>query len=171
MDEAQRITFVIDLVRELSRYGRVGKTHVQKATYFAQEAAHIDLGFKYVIHHYGPFSFDLDSFLQRLASQGTLEIQPDEDGYGYMVSVAEDELVTELDETVKGKVERIAAHLGGLSTRELELKSTAYYIQKRLPDAKQDAWVREVRSLKPRFSEIEVTRAIKESQDISQAVS
>lgn len=170
MNEEQREAFVVSLVRKLAAVDWVGKTHIQKAVYFAQEAAGADLGFRYVIHYYGPYSRELDSLVQRLEAQSVLDVTPEPDGYGYEVALGETQLEEALEEYLQRSVDSIAKHLGGMKTLELERLSTAFYIRNRLPGADREVWVREVKNLKPKFSEEEIEKALDESKEIAEAI-
>ena len=170
MNEEQREAFVVSLVRELSAVAWVGKTHIQKAIYFAQEAGGADLGFRYVIHHYGPYSRELDSLVQRLESQSVLNVTAASDGYGYQVTIGETPLEQTLEASLQKGVNSIATHLGGMQTLELERLSTAFYVRNRLPEADRDVWVREVKSLKPKFSEEQISQALDDSEVIAEAI-
>lgn len=170
MNEEQREAFVVSLVRELAAVAWVGKTHIQKAIYFAQEAAGADLGFRYVIHYYGPYSRELDSLVQKLESQSVLNVTAAPDGYGYEVAIGETQLEETLEEYLQRSVESIVKHFGGMPTLELERLSTAFYIRKRLPEADREDWVREVKSLKPKFSEEEIEKALDEAKAIAEAI-
>ena len=170
MNEEQREAFIVYLVKSLAAVGWVGKTHIQKAIYFAQEAAGAGLGFRYVIHHYGPYSRELDSLVQGLESRDVLTVTAEPDGYGYEVAIGEAPFEETLEASLQKGVESITKYLGGMQTLELERLSTAFYISKRLPEAARDVWVREVKSLKPKFSEEEIEKALDESKEIADAL-
>ena len=170
MNEDERASFVVSLVDGLVKEGWVGKTHIQKAMYFAQQAAGLQLDFRYVIHYYGPYSFELDSFIQSLESQGVLNVVAEPDGYGYRVSVGETTIEERLDDEMKKRVQVIAGYFGGLNAGELELLSTSYYVLLRFPGAKKDTQIREVRRLKPRFSRKEIAQALDEAAEIADAI-
>ena len=170
MKEEQREAFVVSLVEALADVDWIGKTHVQKAIYFAQEAGGADLGFRYVIHHYGPYSRELDSLVQRLESQRVLNVTAASDSYGYRVTIGEIPLEETLGASLQMSVDSIAKHLGGMQTLELERLSTAFYVRNRLPRADREDWVREVKSLKPKFSEAEIEKALDESKEIADAL-
>ena len=168
MKESERAGFVVALVKALRRHGWAGKTHIQKTAYFAQEAASVDLDLRFVIHHYGPYSFELESLLQTLDSQNVLDVAREDDGYGYAVSVGERAREVEIDTSLEAKAEEVAGYFATLPTAELELLSTSYYVRKRLPGETREAWIAEVHRLKPRFTTDEISRAVDESGAIAQ---
>lgn len=67
----------------------VGKTKLQKLLYFAQEVVGVPLGYAFRLHHFGPYSFDLDDDLVRMKLAGNVSIEPDGQGYGYHVRPAQ----------------------------------------------------------------------------------
>ncbi len=170
MSEEQQGAFIVALVKALSENGWVGKTHIQKSVYFAQEAAGVALGFKYVIHYYGPYSRELDVLIRSLDSREVLSITAEEDGYGYKVELGDTENVEAVSQTLQNCAESVAKYLGGLNTLELERLSTAYYVRNRLPEGDKDLWTAEVRNLKPKFSESDVSQALDESASIAEAI-
>ena len=170
MNEEQQGAFIVMLVKALSESGWVGKTHIQKSVYFAQEAAGVDLGFKYVIHYYGPHSRELDVLIRSLESREVLSITAEEDGYGYKVELGDTKDVEAISPNLQNCVESVAMYLGGLNTLELERLSTAFYVRIRLPEGDKERWTAEVRSLKPKFSESDVSQALDESASIAEAI-
>ena len=170
MKEEQREAFVVSLVEALADVDWIGKTHVQKAIYFAQEAGGADLGFRYLIHHYGPYSRELDSLVQGLESRDVLTVTAEPDGYGYEVAIGETKLEEPLEAYLRKSVESIAECLGGMQTLELERLSTAFYVRNRLPEADRHVWVREVKNLKPKFSEEQISQALDDSEAIAEAI-
>ena len=171
MNDIHPTRFLVALVESLQRSGWVGKTHIQKATYFAQKAAGLDLGFRFVIHHYGPYSFELDSVVHRLEAQGVLAITPEPDGYGYRISLGDEIVEERLTGEEQRRVERVGGFFSGLSTSELELLSTSYYVVCRFPMDQKQQWIGEIKRLKPRFDEDQISKAIDESQAIAQELS
>lgn len=170
MNERQRAAFIVALVESLSEGGWVGKTHVQKTAYFAQKAADQDLGLRFVIHHYGPYAFELDSLLQTLESQGVLSITPELDGYGYRVQVGENAGEVEIDLSTRETARAIAGYFSGMQAAELELLSTAHYVRQRLPGRRKAELVRELRHLKPKFTAAQASQALDESAALAEGL-
>lgn len=170
MNEDEQGAFVVCLVKALANAGWVGKTHIQKGVYFAQEAAQADLGFKYVIHYYGPYSRELEGVIQSLGSRGDLRITPEDDGYGYSVTLGEQVDESPVSSSLKKCADSVAKYLGGLNTLDLERLSTAFYVRNRLPEGSMESWIQEVHRLKPKFNETEIAQALKESLDIAEAI-
>lgn len=166
-DEAQREAILSSIVERLNHHGWTGKTQVQKVVFFAQEAAKLDLGFRYVIHHYGPYSFELNSFMQFLQTRGTLEISRENDGYGYQIKLADPAGTNSFPQEIERKLHKIDQYLGGVSTNDLELLSTCLYISRRFPGRPLGELIQEVHALKPKFTEQQIARGFTESEDIA----
>src|SRR4030042_4850313 len=70
----------------VSRLQDVGKIQLQKLAYFLQESYEIPLGYTFRMHHYGPYSRDLDNDLLKLSLMGFVDVRPDVSGYGFHVT-------------------------------------------------------------------------------------
>jgi hypothetical protein len=68
---------LIDLVNELEASGSwSGETHIQKCTFFLQEAFGVPLGLDFVMYKHGPFSFELRDLLAEMRAQELLRTEP-----------------------------------------------------------------------------------------------
>ena len=169
MDESVRRSIMLDLVHRLeSQSHRVTMTSLQKLSYFLQEVMKVPLGLRFVMHYYGPYSFDLAHSISAMGAIGTIRVLRDPDGYGYWVHPADTDDTREmLDESKKeragyaGALEKVASNLGGLQPWELELLSTCDFVRRLLRannrPVDDETVTREVHSLKPRFSEEQIS--------------
>ena len=57
MREIKRFVAILSLLKNAQ--GTVGKTFIQKGIYILQEGLEEDLGYRYKLHFYGPFSQEL----------------------------------------------------------------------------------------------------------------
>lgn len=153
MDELGRQAFLATLVADLSARGWTGKTLVQKAVFFAQEAAHVDLGFRFVLHHYGPYSFELDAYLNSLAARDYIALEPSSDGYGVRVSAGRSSPAADVSAKAKDAVHVIAEELGGKNAKEAELLATVLFVQRRFFGLSEADVITVVRGLKPKFAD------------------
>ena len=69
----KRIAFIRRIV---DRCDDIGKTKIQKISYFLQESVGAELGYRFRIHYYGPYSDDLDDALSFAESLGFVDIEP-----------------------------------------------------------------------------------------------
>jgi uncharacterized protein YwgA len=159
---------MLDLVHRLESQGdRVTMTSLQKLPYFLQEVLKVPLGLRFVMHYYGPYSFDLAHSIDAMGAIGTMRVEHDPTGYGYWVHSADTDDAKEiLAETEKERADyteslkKVTRSLGGLQLWELELLSTCHFVRELLrrnnrPDDDETV-AREVHSLKPRFSEQQI---------------
>ncbi len=160
----------IDLVREIvRRYGDIGKTKIQKVTYFLQESVGVPLGYPFRMHYYGPYSDELDGALSLTKSLGYIDINPDPNGFGYHVTpVEESEDMSwqgydrRSDPEIKDRIEVIDGAietLGGLDTPKIELYATIHFIGGPKGNYSKEQTLQTVKRLKPKFSEDEIRDA------------
>ncbi len=150
----KRIAFIRRIV---DRCDDMGKTKIQKISYFLQESLDVELGYRFRMHYYGPYSDDLDGALSFAEALGFIEIEPDPDGFGYHVTACEEESpwpdrydiptqhdVTQIDDAIE--------ILGGLETYELELYATIHLIGGPESERSREQTIKTVGKLKPRFT-------------------
>ena len=150
----KRIAFIRRIV---DRCDDIGKTKIQKISYFLQESVGAELGYRFRIHYYGPYSDDLDDALSFAESLGFVDIEPDPDGFGYHVTACEEEspwphrydISTEHDVT---QIDNAIEILGGLETYELELYATIHLIGGPDSERSREQTIKTVGKLKPRFT-------------------
>ena len=142
------IKLIVDRLEDL------GKTKLQKILYFTQEEIGAPLGYRFRMHHYGPFSEAVDNDISFMRAIGQLVVQPDESGFGFHIRSASDE-VLELGEEVnqyKGAMTTAIDKLGKLDTPDLELWATTHFVQHLLKEPTRESVIENVGRLKPRFS-------------------
>ncbi|MFW6127848.1 MAG: hypothetical protein ACOC6M_01560, partial [Halobacteriota archaeon] len=129
MDRYAFLLSIISKLREVDSWA--GNTHIQKTGEMVQSATGIRM-YKYVMHHYGPYSFDLKDDLDLLVSRGFVGREPDEAaGYHYSLTskgrgfLEQAELdKSEEDVRVIETIEKIGNLFGKSPTVVLELIST-----------------------------------------------
>ena len=135
-----------------------GKTRLQKITYFLQEAVGVPLQYSFRMHHYGPYSEELDRDLSVASSLGFVEVVPDADGFGYHVTSSgpeEDQMVVDIRK-YEDDIRRTAATLEPLETSELELYATVHFVGRLDQRLSREMVVTTVRTLKPKFTVQEI---------------
>ncbi len=154
--------YVVQKIVELGK--DIGKTKVQKITYFLQEAVGVPLKYLFRMHYYGPYSDDLDNVLILAQMVGYVEIKPDLDGFGYHVTPgpeSESRWADENDLTAEevAAIDRATKILGGLETVELELYATIHMIGRTGGGLSKDDTLGTVGKLKPKFSKQRIDNA------------
>ena len=137
----------------VTRLGDAGKIKIQKLVYFLQEAYGLPLGCRFYMHHYGPYSEDVESTIAALKVMGYVNVRPDPEGYGFHVipaSTGEPGWATVIA-SVEEQISNAWGKLGSMDAQELELAATIHYVKKSLGFRKGDV-VSSVRGRKPKFS-------------------
>ncbi|MCH8802203.1 MAG: hypothetical protein IH963_14980 [Chloroflexi bacterium] len=141
-----------------------GKIRLQKLLYFLQEACGVPTGFSFRMHHYGPYSEDLDTDLTRLKMGGYLNIVSDPQGYGFHVNVADgpDEKWQDIFDSKKTEIERTLALFGDKTPSQLELMATIHFVDRLHDHPKTKELVTVVNGLKPKFTSQYIETCCKE---------
>ena len=143
----------------------IGKTKIQKITYFLQKSVGVELKYPFRMHYYGPYSDQLDNALSWASALGYIEIHPDPDGFGYHVIPSsskgpglESDYKIE-DHPKLTQIDNAIDILGNLETSDLELYATIHLIGG--PDSEQtkEATLSAVKKLKPKFNEEKIASA------------
>lgn len=149
----------------------VGKTKVQKISYFLQESVGVPLKYAFRMHYFGPYSDELDGVLSFAKALGEVEITPDPEGFGYHVTQGSTEERNWSEAYDLSKDPKVAAidkavnDLGSLETYELELFATIHFINMGLDEPIKGEVLRIVGGLKPKFSEDAIGRAYQSLQN------
>lgn len=139
-----------------------GKMTIQKTLYFVQESLGVPLGYEYVMHYYGPYSFELDDNLTEMQAMGILAISSylhSQGGIGYEISLGKNaHRVPEIPLDYKDKIDRVVRFIKSLDVEKMELCATIHFVQVILKEKKrvcdEEAVVKGTKQLKPKFSEV-----------------
>ena len=134
--------------------GDIGKTKIQKMVYFLQEQAGVPLHYRFRMHHYGPFSDEIDSGISALQLAGYIRVTHDLNGYGYHITPTSATQLPWDNELSKCREEMTQAirELGLLDASDLELYATIHFVQQLLKEPTRESVIVNVGRLKPRFS-------------------
>ena len=132
----------------------IGKTKVQKIIYFLQEWLRVPLMYRFRMHHYGPFSDDIDSGISALQSAGYIEVSHDPQGYGYHITPVSGKQLPWNSELAKyrGEMTEAINSLSVLDASDLELLATVHFVQHLLEEASKEEVLDNVSRLKPKFT-------------------
>jgi uncharacterized protein YwgA len=143
----------------------VGKTKLQKLLYFGQEAAQVPLGYEFRLHHFGPYSFDLDDDLVRMKLAGIVSVEPDGEGYGFHVRPARisegSSHVPAPSQRARAQLDRVIEAFGGMAAQELELRATIHFAFT-VRGGSDEEVIAQVKRLKPKFAETVIRAALTE---------
>lgn len=148
----EREATIVALARKLRGVGSwAGATHMQKCLYFLQEGLGVDLGYRFVIHHYGPFSFEVDEDLAALWNRGFLRTRPG-GGYGVHYEPGPEAPSVPIDREVEEALEQVASHYGKLPVHELEVLATTDFVARNSEGGDDQAIIEHVKAIKPHIS-------------------
>ena len=144
-----------------SRLGDVGKIQLQKLVYFLQEAMAVPTKYPYRMHHYGPYAEALETDMARLRFAGYINIKPDEQGYGFHISPADDprEEWKHLLQPYGEAIDSVVRAFRYRPSFELELAATIHYMKGLRPNWSTERLLEMVRALKPKFDAKKVADA------------
>ena len=153
LNNSQQIRLAI-LYRIVQELGDSGKIRIQKTLYFLQEAFGVPSKYGFRMHHYGPYSEELETDLTRLKTTGYLSVRPDAQGYGFHVGVSapqEDNwgpLVSRYDWEIK----KVLSLVQTRASSELELMATLRFVDSLSSGLTDEELIDSVKSLKPKFT-------------------
>ena len=169
MDRLRRaalLTRLIERMRERDNW--CGETHIQKATFFAQELMGVPLGFEFILYKHGAFSFDLRDELAGLRADGLLRFELQRPGPRIAPTDRKDYIQCFYKRTLGKYEERIrfvVNRLGDKKSAELERLSTAFLVTQRVgAGAPVTDRAQRVATLKPHMS-CDLARAAVEEVD------
>ena len=136
-----------------------GKINIQKIIYFLQNDAGVSLDYRFKMHHYGPYSVNLDNNLSLANAMGIVEVTPDSNGHGYHVSPGQYDVEVPAPPIPWKEIDEKIHNLGGLELWRLELLATAHFVKSLRPQLDESQMVRTVLRLKPKFSEQTISEA------------
>jgi len=172
--DVRRLALIQRVVERLVQQRKdVGKTKVQKISYFLQEAVGVPLKYRFRMHYFGPYSDDLDNALSLSRALGYVKIAPDPNGFGYHVTpgeVTEDrwfqgyDMAEDAGVDVK-KVEQVIDILGDLKVHELELYASIHFIGKSKSGGSKERTLATVGKVKPGFKAGQIEQAYQKLQE------
>ena len=140
--------------RVIAELNDVGKTRLQKLSYFLQESFQVPTKYSFRMHHYGPYSEALETDMARLQLTGYVAIRPDLQGYGFHISPTDTpekewvEISSQFGQSIDDALEIFREW----SPSKLELAATIHFVANLLPHEPESAILSKVRALKPKFA-------------------
>jgi hypothetical protein len=134
MDRLERSAIIIALIDRLKERGSwCGETHIQKAIYFLQELAGLQLGYRFVLYKHGPYSFDLNDEITAMRADALVRVEPQPHPYG--PSLAPDDAGRQVERRYARAIAacepalgEVADRLGPLGVVHLERLATALFV-------------------------------------------
>ena len=174
MDNLRKAALLTRLIERLREKGSwCGETHVQKAVYFAQAVAGVDMGYEFVLYRHGPFSFDLRSDLAGLRADGMTELEI-EYPYGPRIVTTDQAGYIQgfysrtLEKTQK-EIDFVVDRIGDKGVVDLERLGTGFFLSRSnaLKDASEEKIAQRVHDLKRHISPREAMLSLREARKIA----
>ena len=156
-----RLAVLHSLVTSL---GDSGKIKIQKLMYFMQEAMGLSLGYRFRMHHYGPYAEQIESDIATLRMLGFLSVSADAGGYGYHVRPAHPTGgggLPKLGSSETQTIGKVVERFGRSDVATLELMATVHFAAKlaSLTESDRGAVIGAASRYKPKFDRKEVEQA------------
>lgn len=160
----ERYGLVVELARTFGRRSpQFGKTALQKLVYILEACYSVRLGYEFSLYTYGPYSHELASDLEVVASMGLVELTPRPNGYliqeGRSSKLAESKSERFLQSN-QTTLKKLIKDFEGFSAKDLELRATLIFLAKN--DRDQTDLITSLINLKPYFVRSDVQKAIDE---------
>lgn len=176
MDRSSRWAVVCLLVKDMRDKGSwAGETHVQKCSLFLQQMLEVPMGYQFVLHLHGPYSFDLSEELAQMQAMRILKTEPRWE-YGPSFSLGnwgENAIAAvrdgEQEERVVKAIAFVAKNISRRNTRALERISTAFFLKKKYPKKSASEISELINRLKPHISVKAALDAIDEVERLKAA--
>ena len=156
------VAYIIEQMSKITMHSPVKKA-LQK-TVFLIERKGVDLGFKYMLHFYGPYCAELDHATAVLNSSGVIAFTYDH--YGHKMNVNEEYRNIEsknLKTEDKQIIQDVIMRYKNFTASDLELLTTAIYVYDYIGAKTKEGIKVNVKNIKgDKYSDHEIETAIKE---------
>ena len=168
IDQYALVAFLIKQAANVHK--QLGKKALRKKVHLIQELGGVDTEYRFSFYTYGPYSSSLSGDLDIIANSGGAKICYIISDNHYLIDPSEntDRMIKkgqEFFEQNQVAIDKVLAAFGSRSAKDLELVSTIAYLRRH---ASQEEFedngklAKHVKALKPKYSEMEVEKAIVE---------
>lgn len=143
-----------------------GKTALQKVGFLLQEVFKVPLGYRFTLYNYGPYSSQLTADLEFTRQLGGVRVDwvPDDPGAFQITPGERYQTVYEHGRAAIANrsktIEEALNDFGQKPARELELITTAIYVNRDPGFRTEEALLHAISELKPYFSKYEIQQTI-----------
>lgn len=147
---------------------RLGKTVLQKVIFLLQRSFKVDCDYGYTLYTYGPYSADVARDLDIVTGLGGAKVDYDFSFAGYEIypGPASTDLRKRAEaylRDISPMLDQLVADFGGMSAKDLELRSTAVYLSK--PGLERAKLMEQVHEVKPHFTPAQIEVAVRELEE------
>lgn len=169
----EKFAIIAYIAKSVEGKGTLGKKALQKLVHLSSELSHVQVGYKFTLYTYGPFSRELAGDVDLLASMGLISMQFNAQRNGYEIkSNLETNNIFErsgsFTSDVKHGIDFVIDKFGGRLAKELELSSMIVFIlNNELTDVDDDnAVIDKFLEIKPHYQRSEVVSGLKEIREM-----
>ena len=161
MNDLKKFIAILRLLECVQK--KVGKTFIQKGIYILQEGLEENIGYRYKLHFYGPFSQELASDIDALHDMGLIDVKYDINSNGYQIEITDrgKKFLEKFgnNEVKAEKIKKVLSLIGKEQVKGMELIGTVLYFAKLTDDESEIKKL--VNMVKPHFSNDEIEKALK----------
>jgi hypothetical protein len=155
--EIRKHAIILEVIQNLSRLGsRTGKTHIQKALSLLRDTNSMDIPFQFILYKHGPFSFDVVDELEQMQSYDAIQIEPNQEGYGVVLSPGSMcnyvRTHAPLEATELHAIQQTCEFVGNRNVLDLERLATASWIRYQEQEADPENVAARLHELKPHIA-------------------
>ena len=162
--------WILGATEELNRNGSwTGRIHIHKLLFITQLLQLAKPPFKFVVHDYGPYSFDLDEQIITLELIGHLDHSYPKPGYGprYEPTPQGRTIAARLPDEPAKAIRRVAKELGKRNSQDLELLATSLWVEREEKKTEEEEIISRVRKLKPKYTKEQVQQGLKDARALA----
>jgi len=164
-----KYALIVTLAERMQTKNSLGKTTLQKLVYILQSVYNVPCDYSFALYIYGPFCAELAEDLDYLDALKGVEVKYDRSLNRYEIYPGEikESIQNRAKDFLKKyekQIDYVVENFGSLKVRELELCSTAIFV---LKDAQMSGQklsraevIREIKGIKPHFSEMEIENGL-----------
>ncbi len=162
----ERYGLIVELARRLEAVSpQFGKTALQKLVYILDASFGVRLDYEFTLYTYGPYSQELASDLEIVASIGGVELMARANGVHIRTGKCVESIVQRSESFTSEYVEvldELVRTFGSFSATDLELRATLIFVSQHELLFTREELMGELTAIKPHFEAPEVFSAIDE---------
>jgi len=162
---------LLPTLAEQAPAGHIGRTALMKYMYFLQTLRKVPLGYNFSLYSYGPFDSDVLADLSSAQALNIVNVTPVEfpGGYGYRIQPGNraESAKRSADEFLRkyaGDIAWLFSVFGDFNSANLELASTAVYVDRELARSGEHRSIQDITSrvheIKPHFNKQYVRKVV-----------
>nr|WP_290463028.1 type II toxin-antitoxin system antitoxin SocA domain-containing protein [Acutalibacter muris] len=156
------VAYIVDQIYTITGNSPVKKA-LQKTIYLLEQKG-VDLGFKYILHFYGPYCAELDQETAELNAEGIIHF--DYGRFGHRMTVnkeCEESIMSDLSDSDQNTIHEVIERYRDKTPSDLELLTTAIYAYKHTNSETVDEIVYNVKEIKgQKYNDREIRWALNE---------